>query len=201
MSDDTDQYGSLLLAHKGYKVYAKPCSTTFFVSLGDKVLEDSFAYSDLIMLLNDVTSTDIVIIQLGNMGGSCHTGVRLIHAIQECEGFVQVKVTGNCYSMGAMIALSGNYLSMAPMTALMFHNYSGGEYGKAAEMRLAVSEFDDHFNKFFEHVCAPFLTPKEINNIKNDRDVYVHAWDKDLAERIERHFPDLPVTVDSEEKD
>ena len=70
----------------------------------------------------------------------------------------------------------------------MFHNYSAGNMGKGAELIQSVKQQGLQLSNLMGHYCSPFLTTKELDMIVNDKDVYVHAWDKNLNARMKRHF-------------
>ena len=171
-----------------FKVFSRVLSTEYIIYLSDSVEAQSLDYSDLLNILDTVKETDVVRLKLSNFGGAVHSGLRICHAMKNCPAIVEVQAEGPCYSMGAIIALCGDLLYMAPGSFLMFHNYSTVESGKGGEVQAAVSEYRNHFLKTFKHMCYPFLTKKEINNIDADKDVYIHSDDANLADRLVRHF-------------
>lgn len=162
--------------------------STFDVYLGTGVdLED--CYAELLHLLRrEVKEKDEVVIHLGNFGGSCHLGVQIINAVKHCKGKVHMQVEFPCYSMGAIMAVSGNSLTLEDDTFLMFHNYSGGSYGKGQEKMDAMVHTDAWLKKAFKRRCTPFLTKPELTKLFQDQDVYVHADGKGLKARMKRHF-------------
>lgn len=161
---------------------------THHVYFGE-VVEDTHLYVDLVHSLRVASPNDKFLFHLYNYGGSCHTGAFLINAIRSSAAIVTMSVEAPCYSMGAVLALSGDSLMIHPHTFLMFHNYSAGFGGKGGELGERVKN-EDRILKSLDHiVCAPFLTKKEIAAIDSDRDVYVHHDDEDLQARLTRHFP------------
>jgi len=151
-------------------------------------IENNFAYVELLETLRGATKDDSVTLYLANYGGLCSTGFQIVNAIQECECGVDIVLDAPSYSMGAIIAVSGASLTMNPATFIMFHNYSGGDYGKGKERLDATKHFYEHFHKALKQVAAPFLTPKELELLRHDNDVYVSCDDRDIHKRLKRHY-------------
>ena len=151
-------------------------------------VESNFEYVKLLETLRRVTKDDSVTLYLANYGGYCSTGFQIANAIKECKSGVDIIVDAPCFSMAAILAVSGKSLKMNPGTFLMFHNYSGGDYGKGKERLDATVHYYEHFQKAIKNVCYPFLTKDELDAIKHDKDVYI-SWDeRGLKNRMKRHF-------------
>lgn len=149
----------------------------------------SFQYEKLFAQLRNLPANcQQVNLFLANYGGYLQGLVPLYNAFRYCSVPVNVIVTGECYSAGAMLALCGDSLTMFPNTMLMFHNSSGGEFGKGKELFDAVMHSNKHTRELFKNMLSPFLTKEEIDDIANDKDVYVHWNSKGLATRMKRHF-------------
>ena len=175
-----------VIEHKWFK---KISSCEYNIWLSKSIGADLEYYFDLFDFLeNQVTKNDTVYIKLANYGGDLHTGIALAHCIQSCPAIVVMQVMSNCYSMAALLALCGDSMQIYIGNYLMFHNYSGGEYGKAGEIGPAHEANQKAWQDYLNYFCAPFLTKREINAILNDIDVYVHHDDKGLKNRIKRHF-------------
>lgn len=158
------------------------------VYLTETVKQGSF-YTKLEYALRLLKPKDKVNFILGSYGGFVDGFTHLVSAIDDCRAReINMKVVRDCYSCGAMLALCGTSLEMKKHTKLMFHNYSGGEVGKGAELIMAVKEGDKGLRVLFNDVCSPFLTPEELKKIENDKDVYVHWNSRGLKGRIKRHF-------------
>jgi ATP-dependent protease ClpP protease subunit len=151
-------------------------------------VEDSHKYDAICNLLRMSTQNDIVLFYLANFGGSCHGLVNLVNAVKHTKASVFMLVTAPCYSAGATLAISGDYLYMYENTFLMFHNYSAVSAGKGEEMRLDVEETKRWIHGYFRMYHKPFLTECECKRIENDKDIYVRWDDKDIHSRISRHF-------------
>lgn len=155
----------------------------------------SFRYEKLFAFLRNLPlNTASVNLYLANYGGYIQGLIPLFNAFKYCVVPVDVHVTGDCYSAGACLALSGRSLTMYPNTLLMFHNSTGGNFGKGKELYDAVVHSTKHQQRMFRQMLSPFLTKEEVDNLLNDKDVYVHWDDKDLQDRKTRLF-DPPKKV------
>lgn len=171
-----------------FQVFQSPRSCTDYEIHLSENIENNFAYVKLLRLLRSASKNDTVTMYLANYGGQCSTGFQIVNAIKDCACGVDIVLDAPSYSMGAIIAISGKSLKMNPGTFLLFHNYSGGDYGKGKEKLDATMHYYDHFHRHLKTVCSPFLTAAELEMLKHDKDVYVSCDDKDVTKRIKRHF-------------
>lgn len=171
-----------------FAIHKTPEITHTIIIRIDSGIADATKYTQVYQTLDEASSRDIVILQLNSPGGDCHTLIRLANALKMCKAHVNVHVIGVCESAAAMLALCGNSLYVFPNTLLMYHNYTSVDAGKGQELSDSVDRTKRWLREFFEQNCSPFLTRKELNKIARDGDVTIHASDKDLQERINRHF-------------
>ncbi len=148
-------------------------------------------FSDILDLLLSSTDKDTITFFMANYGGDCHTLMYLVNVIRQAKAPVKMKVLAPCYSAGAMLSLAGTSLEMMPNTFLMFHQYSSFSYGKGKELITGAMEKDKWLASGFDNICHPFLSKQEIKKIRDDKDLYIHWNDKDLKDRIQRHFGEI----------
>jgi ATP-dependent protease ClpP protease subunit len=163
-------------------------ATKYKLSIINEITHNILDYKKMLYILEQANETDSIELTINSGGGSCRTGYHLASAIKLCKAEVKIVVTYNCSSMAAILALTGDDLELSPGATLMFHNYTAGNAGKGAELIQSVQQQALQLNKLLEHYCAPFLSPEELEKINTDKDVYVHAWDRNLNARIKRHF-------------
>lgn len=176
-------------SNESFKVYKNVISTQYDVFLSKEVSSDLNSYFDLMQLLDhDAKQGDVVHIKLANYGGDLHSGIALAHAVKNCNAAVMVHAISSCYSMAAILALCGDGLIIYPGNYLMFHNYSGGEVGKAGEIETSNKANQRSWEEALKYFCHPFLTYDEIKSIMDDKDRYVHFNEKGLKQRLKRHF-------------
>lgn len=191
-----------------YKKYSRlRRGTDYEIYLDHSVDGYSLEATKLFHDLRSFTSDDTVTIYLDNNGGDADMGLRVARAIKQCRATTVIQLEANSYSAGAVIALSGDLLRMQPGTFLMFHNYSIMNHGKGGEYRTHNDEWDKSFWKQAIDIICPFLTLKEIHQLRDDRDIYVVApsataytkedraenkrLHEELLVRYKRHFPHL----------
>ena len=182
-NDDDDDSSA-----KKFAIIKRPKTAFDYTIHLSEHIENNFAYVELLEVLRGASESDTVTLYLANYGGLCSTGFQIVNAIQECKCGVDIVLDAPSYSMGAIIAVSGASLTMNPSTFLMFHNYSGGDYGKGKERVDAANHYYDHFHRALRNVASPFLTNSELAQLKNDNDVYVSCDDRDLRKRLKRHY-------------
>lgn len=183
-ADDADNSSG-----ESFKIYKTVLSTQYDIKLSKEVTSDLNSYFDIIQTLdNEVKAGDVVNIKLASYGGDLHSGKALAHAIKNCKGGVIIHAISDCYSMAAILALCGDALYIYPGNYLMFHNYSGGEIGKAGEIATSNQANQRSWAKTLKYFCHPFLTLEEIDSIMADKDKYIHDDEKGLKARLKRHF-------------
>ncbi len=176
-----------------FKLYTKANNSTHDVFLSDHISSEVPEYFELLHFLSGVNEEDIINVHLMNYGGDCQVGLNLCHAFKNCPAPVVMNIDSPCYSIGALLALSGRSLIMKPGTFLMFHNYSGSAAGKGAELVQQILASKEWLHESFNYFCRPFLTAEEVAKIKKDEDVYIKANDPLMAKRLTRHFKGVEV--------
>lgn len=195
MSDEQESEMSMMNQMMGddveiVKIYERAESIKIHdVYLDSSVDSDPIPYRDILYKLSRADKKDAFIFHLSSYGGDCQIGFQLCHAVKLSKAHVIMQVEQPCYSLGAVLAVCGTGLIMWPKTHLMFHNYSGGNYGKGNELLDMTKSTNTWIHDSFEYFCMPFLTEQEMKTLKSDKDVYVwQKKEKNLRARIKRHF-------------
>jgi len=177
-----------------FKIHSVPTGYKHDIILDKSVNSDLSSYFELLNFLdNKVTENDVVNLKLANYGGDLHSGVAIAHSVKNCKGTVIVHTISNCYSMAAILSLCGDALVIYPGNYLMFHNYSGGEIGKAGEIETSHKANKKCWKEYLEYFCTPFLTADEVKSIMDDKDFYFHHNAKGGKARMKRHFTNMVV--------
>lgn len=161
--------------------------TDYIISIWDDI-EDYEDYEELFKTLNKISEKDSVKLRVSSPGGRCSIGFELYDRIKELKCNVHVEVPYPSYSMGAILALSGDSLDIKPGAFIMFHDYSTGARGKGNEIFKQTEAYKETFAHRFNAICQPFLTQKECDRILNGQDLYVKWNDNNLTKRIKRHY-------------
>ena len=183
MSDDTDDNDSTDV----YSIERRNTVITYDITLSENIEHPPFKYAKLCNLLRDeVLEDDIVNIHISNYGGSCDSAATIVNAMKDCPGTINCIVNAPSYSAATMIALAGHTLTLKPYSYLMFHNFSTVEGGKGAELKGSILNAERVIHSMMKSLYLGFLSSVEINNLFNDKDVYVHWDDSDLTERLNK---------------
>lgn len=151
-------------------------------------IEEFEDYDDLVKELSKATENDFVVVHLNTPGGDCSIGFFIIDQIMQVPCPVHVVVEYPTYSMGAIMAMCGDDLTIEQDSYIMFHDYSGGSRGKGEETAAYINNYRKVFKDKFTRLCKPFLTQSEVNKMFKGEDIYIHHDDPSLKERIARHF-------------
>lgn len=146
-------------------------------------------YKELLKALRNAQEGDVINIDIHSSGGSCEVGFKIIEHIKESKAVVNCIVSGDCYSMGTLIALAGDSLTMKRHTFLMFHTFSYGiGHQKSGDVSKYVENTDKLMRILGDEIATPFLTDKEIREMHDGKDIYIWWNDESLQKRIRRHY-------------
>ncbi len=155
---------------------------------------DSFkTYEDLFGTLKDAQEGDAIELRINCTGGDASVGFMIVQAMKETKATIVCNVVYPSYSMGAIIAVAGDYLIMQPNTFLMFHTYSTGMGGKSGDLIKMLAHDDDSLKGMMLDVCSPFLTKTELRKMHEGDDIYIKANDPTLEARLKRHYPTINI--------
>ena len=139
------------------------------------VIDDPKLYTDMIHQIRIATPQDAIHIHLNTPGGQIATGVQIINAIRGSQGKVTTHLEGEVCSMGSMLFLAGHEMVCYDNCVMMFHNYSGGNYGKGHELTAALEATNKWINTLMVDVCYPFLSHEELDRIIRGEDLWMQS--------------------------
>lgn len=151
-------------------------------------IEEFRGYAALIKELYNAEDGDIITLNINSPGGRVDIGRSIITAMHHTKAVVHCHVESDSCSMAALIAVSGDSMTMSENTYLMFHNYSTGMYGKGGDLAKQMQYEQESIYTLFKAWCTPFLTMKEFTAMLAGEDIYIKDSDPTLAARIKRHF-------------
>ena len=96
-----------------------------------------------------------------------------MRVLNETEATVVVSVEGACMSAATVIFLCGDVFEVSAHSMFMFHNYSGGTFGKGGEMLDQLQHERTWSEKMLREVYSDFLTVKEIDAMLNNKDLWM----------------------------
>jgi len=148
------------------------------------------------LLRETVNEEDAVTFHVSNYGGCFDSAATLVNAIKDCKGETKAVVNAPSYSAATMITLACDEVEIKPYAFLMFHNFSSRTGGKGGELKANVHNTERVIHSMMRDLYDPFLSQKEINDIFNDKDVYVHWDDKNLINRLNKHHNITKIEID-----
>lgn len=115
------------------------------IRIGDNIDPDmANKVSDSIKYLLTLNKEPITI-QINSNGGECYSGLAIVDTIElaKKEG-VQIitAVEGMAASMAAIILIVGSKRYSTKRSTIMFHQVSGGHYGKNSSIQIQAKEMD-----------------------------------------------------------
>ncbi|GBG14436.1 ATP-dependent Clp protease, protease subunit [Novimethylophilus kurashikiensis] len=142
------------------------------IYLSHEIVEPS-AYDELCHTLRTATESDDIRLFINTVGGSVASGLALIQAMQESEATITTILNPEAYSMGALLYVAGDKHVISSKGILMFHNYSGGMYGKGNEQAAEIAAVSPWFEQIMREVCVPFLTDDEVTSVLKGGDLWL----------------------------
>jgi ATP-dependent protease ClpP protease subunit len=125
---------------------------------------------------------DVIKIYLNSPGGDVFTAVQFMRVLQETDANIVMSVEGICASAATMIMLCGNTFEISDHTMFMFHNYSGGTFGKGGEMLDQLKHERKWSEKLLRDVYKDFLTNDEVTSLLENKDIWMDAME--VGERL-----------------
>lgn len=144
----------------------------FYIS---DVIREPMLYTDMIHRIKTASPGDVIYINLNTPGGNLVTGVQLINAMNSTPAKVITTLESTAHSLGTLIFLSGDEYTIHENCLMLFHNYSGGTFGKGNEQSAQLDATIKWFNKLMKRICSPFLTEDEISRIIKGEDLWLDS--------------------------
>ena len=135
-------------------------------------------------VIRNAREQDTIKIYINSPGGDLYTALQFLRVMGECEAHLITSVEGCCMSAATMIFLSGHEYQVTPHSLFMFHNYSGGVFGKGGEQYDQIQYERAWSEKFMNEVYKDFLTTDEIQSMLNNKDIWMTSGQ--VLERIEK---------------
>ena len=135
-------------------------------------------------VIRNARQQDTIKIYINSPGGDLYTALQFLRVMGECEGHLITSVEGACMSAATMIFLSGHEYQVTPHSLFMFHNYSGGVFGKGGEQYDQIQYERAWSEKFMNEVYKDFLTTDEIQSMLNNKDIWMTS--EQVLGRIEK---------------
>ena len=141
-------------------------------------------YTGCIEAIRHAGENDIIKININSYGGDLFTTIQFMRAIAETRAIVVASAEGACMSAATMLFLSADRFEISEHCLFMFHNYSGGTFGKGGEMYDQLVNERKWSEKIIRKVYENFLTEGEIRSILENKDIWMDG--EEVLERIKK---------------
>lgn len=134
-------------------------------------------YADLLDMLTSATPLDTITIYINSNGGHLTTAINIMEAMQQCKATTIANVSGDCQSAATLIMLGARHYVISEYTSFMFHNFSGGVFGKGGEMYDQVVHMKSTYDALFRQVYEPVLSETELDDMLKGIDMWMTGTD------------------------
>jgi ATP-dependent protease ClpP protease subunit len=161
----------------------KPLGNLYTVYLSGMIEEPS-RYTKVFEMIRNAEESDIIKFHINSEGGHLFTAIQFIRAMTETKATIIASAEGMCMSAATMIFLSADTFEISEHCMFMFHNYSGGTFGKGGEMYDQLIKERKWSEKIINKIYKGFLTDEEIKSIMNNRDIWMEG--DEVKTRLEK---------------
>lgn len=161
-------------------------------------IEEPSKYTEMVHKIRTASQNDVIHIHLNTPGGIVATGVQLISAMRASNGHIVTHLEGEACSMGALLFLTADEMVVYDDSLLMFHNYSGGVFGKGHEITASVDATNRWFTKLARTVCSPFLTEAELDKVMDGADLWMLS--DEVEDRLKKMAKKLAADIKEDEE-
>lgn len=161
-------------------------------------IECSSNYTDWFDTIRHAGENDIIKIYINSYGGDMFTAIQFMRVLAESKAHIVASVEGACMSAATMIFLGADGFEVTPHSMFMFHNYSGGTFGKGGEMIDQLIHERKWSERMLKEIYQDFLTEEEIDAMLENKDIYMDG--EEVVERIQVKLEKLKKLEEKEEK-
>ena len=155
--------------------------------------------------LDEIGTVDDLDVVVNSPGGLIGEGVAIYNALKKHAAKVHISIEGYALSMGSVIAMAGDTVSMADNSLMMIHNPIGGAWGDAETLRKEADVLDKHKTALISsYTGRPQVTMSDDEMVKamNDETWYTAQEAREVGlvdtvvqmgdESINKHAAMLP---------
>jgi ATP-dependent protease ClpP protease subunit len=136
-------------------------------------IESPDTYIEWFNIIRHANAYDTIKIYINSFGGDLFTAIQFMRVLGETEALVICSVEGACMSAATLIFLCADQFEITPHSMFMFHNYSGGTYGKGGEMYGQIQHERKWSEQLLKELYDEFLTAEEIQSLLDNKDMWM----------------------------
>jgi ATP-dependent Clp protease, protease subunit len=138
-------------------------------------IDEPQEYIEWFDTIRNAGAADVVKIYINSPGGAVDTAIQFMRVLSETNATVVCSVEGSCMSAATMIFLCAQEFEITPHSLFMFHNYSGGIFGKGGEIFDQAVFEREWSQRFLKSIYRDFLTEVEIKSLLDNKDIWLHS--------------------------
>ena len=162
-------------------------------------IESSDEYIEWFDTIRHAGENDFVKLYINSGGGDLFTAIQFMRVLAETDATVCCSVEGACMSAATMIFLCADQFEVTPHSMFMFHNYSGGTFGKGGEMIDQLKHERAWSEKLLREAYEGFLTEDEITSILDNKDIWMSG--DEIVERLKKKVEHERAKIKAAEKE
>jgi len=158
--------------HKRYRVYI------------GRFFEQKKGLHSVFNELREAKKGDSLEFMINSGGGFIQEGMQFFNImLEKFSGRTVAYLDNYGYSMGAMLFSMADKRIIYPYSDFMYHNYSGGAFGKGGDIKARIDHTHERLNSFFHDIIVKqgFLTEDEFQKMLVGQDYWMDA--KELCKR------------------
>lgn len=139
-------------------------------------------YVEMIHRIKMASAEEMIYIHLNTPGGHLDTGVQIVNAMQSSQAHIVCSVEAESHSLGTLIFLAADEFIVHDNCIMMFHNFSGGVFGKGHEQISQVQATQEWYTSLCRKLYVPFMTEDELERIIKGEDLWFTS--EEIRERL-----------------
>lgn len=169
----------------------------FTVNIDEPFVEPSY-YRNVIRMLQEAGEDDYVIFYINSPGGQLSSLQSLLEAMKSCDATTVAVLVGQVASAASIFALHCDFVEVTDSAHMLCHYVSYGTGGKGADVLAHVNHTTKISNKLMRDTYKDFLTPTEINELIDGREIYLDS--EEIKVRLQRKADVAKGEVEPEPK-
>lgn len=146
-------------------------------------IKESEEYVEVFDTIRHAGENDIIKLYINSYGGDLFTAIQFMRVLSDTQATTIASVEGACMSAATMIFMCCDNFEVTPHSMFMFHNYSGGAFGKGGEMIDQLIHERKWSERLLNEIYKDFLTEDEIKSILDNKDIWMDG--EEVVKRIE----------------
>lgn len=175
--------GEEIMSMGNKKSYKKVVAQLYEFYLSGAITEPE-DYVEWFDTIRNATENDTVKIYINSQGGMVDTAIQFMRVLSETDAHVICSIEGSCMSAATMVFLCAQEFEITPFSLFMMHNYSGGMFGKGAELYDQAVFERKWSTEYFRYIYKDFLEEAEITSLLDNKDIWLSS--DEVMERCQK---------------